>query len=82
MKTKRIDVRPLLARGEDPFPRLRSAVDNLKPEEELEVTAPFLPSPLIEKLGSEGFTSRVQRAGAGAWVTVFWRPSASTNPSS
>jgi uncharacterized protein (DUF2249 family) len=74
MKTKRIDVRPLLDRGEDPLPSLRQAADRLQPGDELEVTAPFLPSPLIEKLGSEGFTSRVYRAGGGSWVTVFWRP--------
>jgi hypothetical protein len=34
---------------------------------------PFLPSPLIEKLGSEGFRSRVQHQPDGAWAVNFWR---------
>jgi hypothetical protein len=63
----------MLERGENPLPRLREAADHLGPDEQLEVTAPFLPSPLIEKLGSEGFASSVRQAGAGAWVVVFQR---------
>lgn len=82
VKIKGIDVRPMLARGEDPLPRLRRAVDRLQPGEALEVTAPLLPAPLIEKLGSEGFTTRVQRTGAGAWVTVFRRPLSEAQPRS
>jgi len=37
------------------------------------VIAPFLPSPLIEKLGSEGFQSRVERQLGGGWMAHFWR---------
>jgi hypothetical protein len=44
----------------------------LKAGEGLTVIAPFLPSPLIEKLGSEGFQSRIER-GAGSWTVYFWR---------
>ncbi len=36
----------------------------------------FLPSPLIEKLASEGFLSRVERQPGGAWVVHFSRDDA------
>lgn len=70
---KLLDVRPILARGDDPFSKIRAMVDALQPNEGLSVVAPYLPSPLIEKLGSEGFHSRVERQIGSAWVTHFWR---------
>ena len=72
-KFKRLDVRPILARGDEPFAAIRARVDALRPNEGLSVLAPFLPSPLIERLGSEGFQSRVEHLPGGAWVTHFWR---------
>lgn len=68
-----LDVRTRLAAGQDPYPEIRRLVDHLKPTEGLAVTAPFLPSPLIEKLSSEGFRSRVERLAGGAWTAFFWR---------
>jgi uncharacterized protein (DUF2249 family) len=53
---KRLDVRPLIAQGAEPFATIRARVNGLKPGQGLTVIAPFLPSPLIEKLGSKGFT--------------------------
>lgn len=70
---KKFDVRPALKRGREPYPEIRKRVDALKPDEGLVVIAPFLPAPLIEKLGSEGFRSKVERAGAGSWAAYFWR---------
>ena len=70
---KTLDVRPILAEGGEPLERIQSAVAALRQSEGLSVIAPFLPSPLIEKLGSEGFRSRVERRGDGSWVTHFWR---------
>jgi hypothetical protein len=72
-KFKRLDVRPILAKGVEPFSRIRQTIDALGPDEGLSVTAPFLPSPLIEKLGSEGFESRVERQVGGGWTVYFWR---------
>jgi hypothetical protein len=60
-KFKTLDVRPIIAGGVEPLSQIRAAVDALQPGEGLSVVAPFLPSPLIEKLGSEGFQSRVER---------------------
>ena len=73
---KRLDVRPLLARGEEPFPVIRKRVAALKPDQGLIIVAPFLPSPLIELLGSEGFRSKVERGEAGSWIVYFWRETA------
>lgn len=73
---KRLDVRPVLARGGEPFSAIRQRVDNLKSGEGLIVIAPFLPSPLIEKLGSEGFTSKFERGTGGEWIVYFWREAA------
>ncbi len=70
---KRLDVRPLIAKGAEPLPAIRARVDSLKAGEGLTVIAPFLPSPLIEKLDSEGFRSSVQHQPDGAWAVNFWR---------
>ena len=70
---KRFDVRDLIRRGVEPFPEIRQRVDRLKPGEGLIVVAPFLPSPLIEKLNSEGFASRVERGAGADWMVYFWR---------
>lgn len=70
---KRFDVRELLARGIEPFPEVRRRVDALKPDEGLIVVAPFLPSPLVEKLTSEGFLSKIERGKGADWIIYFWR---------
>ncbi len=70
---KKLDVRPLIAKGIEPFATIRDRVDSLKKDEGLTVIAPFLPSPLIEKLGREGFHSRVERQVGGGWTVHFWR---------
>lgn len=70
---KRFDVRPLLERGEEPFPQIRKRVSAVKPGKGLVIIAPFLPSPLIALLGSEGFESRVEKGSAGEWIVYFWQ---------
>jgi hypothetical protein len=72
-KFKTLDVRPILAKGIEPFSKIRQTINALGPDEGLSVTAPFLPSPLIEKLGIEGFQSRVERQIGGGWTVHFWR---------
>ena len=78
-KFKRLDVRPILARGQEPCDVVRRRADALKPGEGLVVLAPFLPSPLIELLGSEGFISRLERGLRGVWVVYFWREPGEAN---
>ncbi len=71
-KFKTLDVRPIIADGIEPFAKIREAIDALGPNEGISVIAPFLPSPLIEKLESEGFQSRVERHIGGGWTVQFW----------
>jgi len=70
---KRFDVRDLIRRGGEPFPEIRKRVDALKPDEGLIIVAPFLPSPLVEKLHGEGFASKVERGQGSDWMVYFWR---------
>ena len=70
---KRFDARDFIQRGIEPFPEIRKRVDALGPGEGLIVTAPFLPSPLVEKLTSEGFASKIERGKGADWLVYFWR---------
>ena len=70
---KTLDVRPILARGQEPFPVIRSRVDSLEAGQGLTVVAPFLPAPLIELLKSEGFKSAVEHRADGSWAVSFSR---------
>ena len=72
-KFKRFDVRDLIRRGIEPFPEIHQRVSQLKPGHGLIIVAPFLPSPLIEKLGSEGFASKIEHASGADWMVYFWR---------
>ena len=72
-KFKRFDVRGLIRQGIEPCSKIRGRVDALKPDEGLIIVAPFLPSPLIEKLNSEGFESKVEPGGGADWIVYFWR---------
>ena len=70
---KRFDVRDQIRHGIEPFPEIWKRVAALKPDEGLIIVAPFLPSPLVEKLGSEGFVSKVERGNGADWLIYFWR---------
>ena len=72
-KFKRFDVRPLLKRGEEPLPQILPRVQALDSGEGILIIAPFLPSPLIELLGSQGFASKVERGEGASWIVYFWR---------
>lgn len=72
-KFKKLDVRPMLRSGIEPFSEIRKRIDALPRDQGLIVIAPFLPSPLIELLGSEGFDSKVERGEKSDWVVYFWR---------
>ena len=75
-KFKRLDVREMLRQGIEPCSPIFERIATLKSDEGLLVIAPFLPSPLIEKLGSEGFSSTVERGRGADWLDYFWRNAA------
>jgi hypothetical protein len=72
-KYRTVDVRPLIARGEDPREKLLATVAALGANEGLLVVSPFLPSPLIERLRGGGLQARPERSADGSWRTFFWR---------
>jgi hypothetical protein len=73
---KRFDVRDLIRQGVEPFPQIHAKAHALAADEGLLVVAPFLPSPLIERLGAEGFASKVERGKGADWLVYFWRETA------
>jgi uncharacterized protein (DUF2249 family) len=70
---KRLDIREMIRIGIEPFLQIRKRIDALDAGKGLVVIAPFLPSPLIEKLSSEGFTSKIERVAGADWMVYFWR---------
>ena len=70
---KRFDVRPVIAAGEDPFPQIIARLKTPPAGSGLLLIAPFLPSPLIEKLGADGYCSRIEHTSGGEWRVYFWR---------
>tara|TARA_R110002094_G_scaffold81126_1_gene86432 strand:+ start:339 stop:575 length:237 start_codon:yes stop_codon:yes gene_type:complete len=73
-KSSTLDVRDIIAKGEEPFAAIRSSVDALGPGDSLEIIAPFMPAPLIELLKSEGFEANMEHRPDGAWSVRFQRP--------
>lgn len=72
-KFKRFDVRGLLRDGIEPFPEIFARATALGADDGLIVVAPFLPSPLVERLAGEGFASKVERGQGADWLVYFWR---------
>ena len=70
---KRFDVRGLLQQGIEPFPEIFRRAQALSADDGLIVVAPFLPSPLVERLAGEGFASKVERGQGADWLVYFWR---------
>jgi uncharacterized protein (DUF2249 family) len=67
-----LDVRPLLASGQDPFAEVMSASAKVPPGGFLVVDAPFDPAPLRRVLSGKGFTSLGRQMGPGHW-RICWR---------
>ena len=75
-KFHRFDVRGLLRRGVEPFPEIFKRVQALGADDGLIIVAPFLPSPLVERLAGEGFASKIERGIGTDWLVYFWREAA------
>ena len=72
-KTRTLDLRPIIAAGDEPFTKIMAAVAEVEVGETLLLVTPFLPSPLIEKLQGDGFSARPERRSDGSWQTAFRR---------
>lgn len=68
-----IDVRPDIAAGREPFPRIMAAVRVLGPDEPFVLIAPFEPEPLYGVLAEQGFRHEVEPEAGGGWRVTFRR---------
>lgn len=68
-----LDVRPVLARGEEPFAMIMEAAARVPAGGTLELTAPFEPVPLYAVLSGAGFghLSTPLAGGGGAFLVRF-----------
>ncbi len=68
-----LDVRPIIAAGDEPFDQIMSTVGALGLDEKLVIIAPFEPVPLEGVLGSQGFSFDAVEIGSGDWQVTFSR---------
>jgi hypothetical protein len=66
-----LDVRSILAGGEDPFQAIMQAADPIQFGGVLVVDAPFNPSPLRRVLAARGFSSYGRKLAEGHWRVFF-----------
>ncbi len=74
MEPQILDVRPILAKGEEPFVLIMETVDNLGENQDLIVYAPFDPIPLEGVLTEKGFDFEANPLGDGDFQVRFFRP--------
>ena len=75
-----LDVRPDLARGEEPLTKILSAARAIQPGGRLVVQAPFEPFPLFGVLEKLGFSSESENVGAGGFRVTFHRQKTAGEP--
>ena len=66
-----LDVRDLMASGEEPFAAIMAAVAALSPGESLELVAPLDPVPLYSVLEARGYRHLTEDLGGGDFKVVF-----------
>ncbi len=74
-----LDVRPVLAAGEEPFDMIMQAAVRVPAGGALEITAPFEPIPLYRVLSLRGFGHRTEQRDADEFVVHFTRTSITTD---
>jgi uncharacterized protein (DUF2249 family) len=70
---RRLDVRPVLASGDEPFELIMREIGALGPGEALALVSPFDPAPLHRVLAGRGFARRTVRHAGENWETLYWR---------
>ena len=67
----KLDVRPILRAGGEPFEEIMAAVAKLEPAQGLRLLATFKPAPLFSVLGARGFGHEVRELAGGDWEVRF-----------
>lgn len=75
-----LDVRPILRNGGEPFEKIMATVAALAPGEGLRLYATFKPTPLLQVLGSRGYSHETRQLDGGDWEVLF-RPRTAATPS-
>lgn len=73
-RTVSLDVRPVLARGEDPFDLIRKRLNALAEGEALDIVLDFEPTPLIDIFSRSGFAHCTVCHDDGTVHTYFFKP--------
>ncbi len=68
-----MDVRPDIARGEDPFKLIMGLIRTLPDDSVLEIINVFEPIPLISHLNDKGYSSLTERPEENVVNTYFWK---------
>lgn len=68
---RELDVRPMLAAGEEPFAAIMAAVKALPPGTALRLIAPFRPTPLFSVMARMGFAAAPAQRPDGDWEVLF-----------
>ena len=76
----RLDVRPMIAAGQEPFSAIMAAAARVEEGGTLLLEAPFDPAPLRRVLAGKGFTSQGRRIAEGHWRIAFRRGAAPATP--
>ncbi len=71
--SRAVDLRPMLERGEKPVALVLGHLNQLQPGELYEITAPFVPAPLIDLAKTRGYEAWWIQEGPEAVQVVFWR---------
>lgn len=71
MEVKRLDVRPILQAGGEPFQQIMAFVNGLVPGELFELLATFRPDPLINVLDGRGYQATSDEWDDGSWLVTF-----------
>lgn len=66
-----LDVRPILARGDEPLPEIMAAIDRLSRGQSLRLIAPFRPVPLFQVLARRGYDHHETRLAGKDWQIDF-----------
>jgi uncharacterized protein (DUF2249 family) len=70
-KTTTLDVREDIRSGRPPFDKIQSALNRLKPGENLRILAPFEPVPLFALAATKGLRHRSTHLPDGSWEVVL-----------
>ena len=76
----KLDVRPILRAGGEPFTVIMNAIKNLGSGQALRLLATFEPVPLYGVLAKKGFDHAAREIGGGDWEVLFTPTAAVADP--